>query len=643
MTNKYKNIVLTANAGDAHVQNPSALIVVYPYKIRKISPIKAVANKDKITQLNSYLELRSDPIIITGDVSSLNISTKKAGLFHNMSCVLVSKKNYLSLISPGDYVVCWIVNSNTQLEDLINRIKTEKSANAYDSGLKFFGKAYTIQETFQVNGSLTETRYRLNAIGFDQYNGQIYYSPFLNVGENGPVSNQLFIDKFFSGIQTDNESFTAVLAKEKFSIHEQFIFWHKVLLGPGSSQTEASSTPITTVNGTFGIPKTITKLFNRDVSLNSSQFHTFADLMNVFVGIQKFDQGGNGVLGPDFILKDYVHNSGGRKYGMYWEPQNAKFKLAGRKMINITPNFQANIISVLQQHSNPLINEMYCCLRPEPSTLSPIVPTLVCRQIPFTTTGNFVKSDGGVLSNVNVNPDNIPFTLFLDLPRFQIDNTIVKSYEISRSDALRTNCVITTFSVDSGTEGTNIIYPAIALSNAGWVFDINDCKRSGLKAYQAKIDQDYFNLSDQQQENVKKLDAYNFLISDFMANMHLRYTGTISCVGIVDPICIGENLEYNDFVFHIEGVDHSYNVEQPSGIRSFSTTLAVSHGVHKSGDIEAIDNVNGNDRNNFLGNEKTKKFYQDSSGYVQETVKNNDGSNFKKIGDFFNSGFGNIG
>ena len=62
MSNKYKNIVLKANSGDVHFQSPRALIAIFPYRKRKIDNISAVKNKDKIINLNDYLELRSQPI-----------------------------------------------------------------------------------------------------------------------------------------------------------------------------------------------------------------------------------------------------------------------------------------------------------------------------------------------------------------------------------------------------------------------------------------------------------------------------------------------------------------------------------------------------------------------------------------------------
>jgi len=618
MSNKYKNIVLKANSGDVHFQSPRALIAIFPYRKRKIDNISAVKNKDKIINLNDYLELRSEPIIITSEVLSLSISTKKQGISHNLSTILTSGRNFLSLICPGDYMMAWIVNDHAKLDDLIDRIQTGKSANSYDSGLKFFGKAYTIQEVFQVSAGIKEIRYRLNGVGFDQYNSQIYYSPFLNLGEQGTVSNQLFTDNFFKFVNNEKNNFLSVLAKERFSVHDQFIFWHKVLLGPGSGESGGKDSPVKTVNGTFGIPKIIAQLFNRDLPLNSNQFHTYGDLINVFIGVQKFDEGNNGVLGPDFIVRDFAKGTNGRKYGMYWEPSNDKFKLPGRKIINISPNFNGTIQTILQQHSNPLLNEMYFCLRPEPSPLSPIVPSVVCRQIPFTTNTQFSKSTAGMLSTVNISQDDIPYTLYLDLPRFEIHNSLVVGYEFGRTEALRTNCVTIKNDVDFASAGYSVIVDSLAISEAGWVYDANDVKRNGLKLYQAKIDQDYFNLSTQHKDNVKKLETYNFLISDFMANMHLRLTGVLKCVGIVEPICIGENLEYNDFVFHIEGVDHQYIVEQPSGITSFLTTLSLSHGTHKSGDLEAIDNINGYFRSAGVTNEKTKKLYQNLGGYSQE-------------------------
>jgi len=641
MSNKYKNILLKANSGDMHFQSPRAIVAIFPYKQRKINPIGAVQNKDKISELNGYLDLRSEPVILTSEILSLTVSTRKQGISHNLSAVLTSGRNMLSLSCPGDYMMAWIVNDHTKFEDLITRIKTAKSTNDYDSGLKFFGKVYTIQEVFQVIGGIKELRYRLNGVGFDQYNAQIYFSPFLNLGEQGTVSNQLFIDHFFSNVNTEKRNFASILAKERFNIHDQFIFWHKVLLGAGQGEVGGKDTPIRSVNGTFGLPKLIAQMFNRDIQLSSREFHTYADLINVMIGVQKFDQGGNGVLGPDFVLRDYVRSTDGRKYGMYWEPSNESFKLAGKKLINITPSLNANIYSILQQHSNPLINEMYFCLRPEPSPLAPIVPTLVCRQIPFTTTSEFSKSTQGVVSTINISQDNIPYTMYLDLPRFEINNSLVIGYEFGRSEALRTNCVTVRNDVNLQFPEYGTVVDTLAISGAGWVYDINDVKRNGLKFYQAKIDQDYFNLADQQQENVRKLDTYNFLINDFMANMHLRLTGILRCVGITDPICIGENLEYNDFVFHIEGIDHQYVVEQPSGLCSFFTTISLSHGVHKSGDLLAIDDINGYFRSNAASNEKTEKMYKDTGGYTQETITepaNSIFSNKKIISDFNNIG-----
>ena len=48
------------------------------------------------------------------------------------------------------------------------------------------------------------------------------------------------------------------------------------------------------------------------------------------------------------------------------------------------------------------------------------------------------------------------------------------------------------------------------------------------------------------------------------------------------------------------------------------TTLSLSHGTHKSGDLEAIDNINGYFRSSGVTNEKTKKLYQNLGGYSQE-------------------------
>jgi hypothetical protein len=69
------------------------------------------------------------------------------------------------------------------------------------------------------------------------------------------------------------------------------------------------------------------------------------------------------------------------------------------------------------------------------------------------------------------------------------------------------------------------------------------------------------------------------LLSDIVMGQHMTLTGVLQTVGIQAPICIGDNIEWEGAVFHIEGVTHSCQIA-PGGQKSFTTTLNLTHGVH---------------------------------------------------------------
>ncbi|CAM6004851.1 unnamed protein product [Sphagnum balticum] len=55
--------------------------------------------------------------------------------------------------------------------------------------------------------------------------------------------------------------------------------------------------------------------------------------------------------------------------------------------------------------------------------------------------------------------------------------------------------------------------------------------------------------------------------------------GSIECIGIVEPIAVGDNLEYDGVVYHIEEVNHVCSISRESGIKNFRSVLRLSHGV----------------------------------------------------------------
>ena len=69
------------------------------------------------------------------------------------------------------------------------------------------------------------------------------------------------------------------------------------------------------------------------------------------------------------------------------------------------------------------------------------------------------------------------------------------------------------------------------------------------------------------------------IVGDSVMGSQLKLNGTIEMVGVFQPICIGDNLEFEGIVFHIESVIHNCFIDPISGIKRFKTILKLSSGV----------------------------------------------------------------
>ncbi len=609
----YPNIKIGLNANDSVQQNARSIIAIFPYTNKKVNLtnynfIGSPGNEGP--DVGSFLSLRSTvPVILTNDIISLNINTSKEGLSHTLSSILAPHSyNYLALCGPSDYIMAWIVNSDEDYNRVLKNLQNNKPANDYNSGLKFLGQIQTIQENYRVAGNGTKIiRYNLNALGFQAYQSQVVFSPFITKADEADKNRIFFASDFFKKIGGSYLD----LIKNNLSVQEQFIFFHKVLLGVGPGQVNndqaKSETYKNTVKNAFNIPAEVAKtLGQRDKSTTDAgknNLFTYADIISLIIGIQQYsNQGNSGKLGPDVVSGTSSDENS------IFTNSSAAYKLRGKRLVNLSPTMNATIIGILQEHSNSVINEIYATLRPRPAGDSEIVPTLVCRQIPFSKKKN----------------NKLKTTQFLDLPRFEIDYKSIMSYDISKSDALRLNTVqvslqpVISSSNAAASQTFNVLY-------GGWAVDVGDIRRNGQKAFQAVISDDAFTTSQEQEGSnsnqvaSKKdavLQAYNDLLVDFLENQHLKYSGNIQTFGIQEPICIGENIQFGEIVGHIEAITHNYQVSSDGHI-SFSTSIDFSHGIHQDGDMDTF-----NDKDIFIEFEKGKSFGDIRGGSIKESNKN---------------------
>lgn len=594
----FTSIPITKNAIDSSVYSPRAVIAVFHFKNNQVKTLFPVDSSNKVS--DDFVDTL--PIILlSDDILNLTVNSDKKGCTHSLSTLLSPGTfNYLGLISPGDWVMAWIVNSKDKRDALVRRLKTNKptQSNQFNSGLKFIGQCHTIQEQFKVSNNGTKTvRYSLNAIGFGQYQSQIVYSPYLNPGEGTNKNNFMFANNFFKNL-TGQHGIYEEQVKNDFSIHDQIIRLHQIFLGPGPGPDIKDQDILRTVQNGFAVPAGVGRLLGlgTDSDDKADTKLAFADITTALVGIQVFNPSqatqnstdGSYDIGPDFEIKD-----GHKEFGTYWEPKSDSYRLTGKKELGITPTIGGSIWNILQNHSNPVLNEMYVCLRPEPGTGN-ILPTFVIRQIPFSTKDN----------------ENIATTQFRDLPRFVIDYDIVMGYDFCKSEALRTNTIfLTTESVMD--QGNKVHQDQLNISAGPWKYDINDVTKNGIRIYNAKISDDTFSY---EENNLDLLQTYNNVLSDFLENSHLKYSGNLQTIGIEDPIAVGENTQLGDVVLHIESLTHTYSVGS-NGVTSFFTSMSLSNGIHDT-DQGTLDNFDALPAQDTVND----NFAKIKGGYTKELV-----------------------
>ena len=205
------------------------------------------------------------------------------------------------------------------------------------------------------------------------------------------------------------------------------------------------------------------------------------------------------------------------------------------------------------------MNEMYTTFRVD--TDNNVMPTIVVRQKPFTTP-HFVP------------PSGFPTTKFLELPRWKISANLLLDLETSKNDAARYNFVqvFTRALADVAAED---MAQQIQLEN--FVFDNDDIKRQGLRPYVVTANFDF-----PLKERNKRIRANEWakIVSDWIIDGHLKESGKLKFVGLQDPISVGDNIEFDNIVYHIEAVQHTMVVAH-TGKKSFRTSLTVSYGIDK--------------------------------------------------------------
>lgn len=394
-------------------------------------------------------------------------------------------------------------------------------------------------------------------------------------------------------------------------------------------------------NDAIWVPSVIFRILNKPIWAKK-----YWELLNIYLGIQKYPGVGGGLLDNNILGGTPWYAQFETQYNPIKDSltqQESIFKRCTyrcRGMVPFDPALPNNqtIWSWMDTYKNEVVNEMYTSLRIDGK--GNITPTLTVREKPFSTGLFSILPDKGAISAPSIpseltssdagtsimstgspslslapwqmlddsgnstvknqsilSPGSFPSgssflnmfnpttrTLYGTLPRWKINETMIRQYSYSTNEANRINFV-QVWGSSSAAEFTGQKIPGgndirmLEYNNGNYQSNNIDIKRHGLRLFLGSTQYDQI-VGGPTGGSLAGLFAK--LNADWLYNGHLKATGSVVLNGVVDPIVEGDNCQIRDIVYHIESVHHSCSISA-NGIKSFTTTLQLSNGLLQDG------------------------------------------------------------
>lgn len=571
-------------------QQPYWIMVTLPYKLMDtVDRAKILSEGNDGFRIVTSDDAKDDdsstlrPIIWDNEIISWSINQEKSQHVSMLSFDMVNVDNNVASfiwLTPGDWCMFWAFNDRNSYETIHGRLRANYGAkpwtypdrereqldndddvNFYSSGLKFVGRVWsTAHFEHRMPDGKFQLGYRVQARMFSELDNLLYYNDLIAFKYKNALQ---FMPDF--GVSIRQFLSNAAAKNAGFVNTNVFIpAFIKIAMGdgPGAISKDKGDTQIkrgsspglqASPNVAYQVPKPIMKMVGRDDRAGTNKH--YADMLLQIIGVQSYDHGRDSPawqsLLPDgeTVFDGSVHFCT-KPLVDYFPPDPMLFH-------------NKTIWASVQAYLNPPINEAFTCLRPHPDT-GRLTPAVVVRRAPYSSLG-YARASGD---------DKLDATAFADLPRWVIPTGLVKSFDVQRSDDQRFNYIHVTPSVMPAKN--TLTSDQLAIIEAPPVVDSVSIKRYGLKLYSIRV-AGFANIAS---ESSKKNTAarYTNFMADILLDGHLRLHGTMTTVGIQDPIQPGDNLQINGLVFQIEGLSHSGSIAA-DGVRRFETTLRLSYGA----------------------------------------------------------------
>lgn len=506
------------------------------------------------------------PMVVENDCISLSTTMSKGTLTPSMQAtLLMTDLNYETEIHPGDFVFVNMLNWEVDARRVADKARLNQPINEVEDGFKGFYKIQSVRKTYIIDPvtGAKSLGFKITGFAFTEFNNTIYFNP--NLVNQKSLANQALFISDVGAFWSANITRTG-----KPPIQDVIAFLIMNFIGSGASKKSRKVGGQTiSPNVHFLVPTLVGRLLgviDPDIGQtdNAHKYKTTQAAKDIYLylfGIQQYATGSS-----TSMLNVGMNPSNIRPQQEYPGFFYTNIPCGGLSLLK--PEFwnQVKLWSIMNQYTNAPLNEMYTCFRIAP-TGGRIMPTLVFRQIPFTNEDFEVQKFGTQDSQAR----SIHVTKFLSLPRWKISADLIQDLDIGRDEAARINFVQFYAKSNFNDKGIEI---SGETAKRNYVFDNEDIKRNGLRPYIAQ------NQFDDSPDNlVFAAPVWARIIGDALIGGHLKMNGSLTSVGIVEPIAVGDNLEFDNTVYHIEQVTHACAISVGPAIKSFRTIVSLSSGI----------------------------------------------------------------
>jgi len=491
------------------------------------------------------------PLVVENDCIQLSVSDAKTVLTPSMAAtLLITDVNYETELSPGDFVFVNILNWENQVRNsagtgVADRARNLQPINGIHDGFKGFFKVQSVRKVLTTDPKTGIRTYAVKITGFafTEFNNSIYFNPYLI--DQSDQNLLLFISQL--GID-----WAAIQSDKGLNVIQQVLqALIQCFIGTGLTDQgrKVEGQTVFSANTHFYMPQAVGNLLGLQ-GLTSAK-----DAYNFLFGIQNYSSNSNQTLAqgmnPSGIPPTATATTG-------------RFMFTNNPVEGVTvtkPEYwnQVKAWAILNQFTNSPLNELYTCFRVAPN--GSVMPTMVLRQIPFTTDG------------FSVSGTNYHVTKFMNVPRWNISPSLAFSFDLGKDEVARINFVQYYGRSVNGPAGYDI---SDETARQNYIYDIDDVKRNGLRPY--VVTSEFDRAPDTSAQGDFRAPGWAKIVGDALIGGHLKMSGTINFVGLPEPIAVGDNLQFDNVVYHIEQLMHSAFIDQ-NGFKTFRTTVTLSNGV----------------------------------------------------------------